>query len=316
MLDTTSNDRASVPTEHDYIGLSEVSSAAVKQSASSQEAEGALQDTDLRLELGLGLGLGTGFGKKEGEGESKELQASRQLERSHASSIFGLESTVTKKWMKRGFSETLATMPALKSTESDAVLPKQSSFKPIWAPSNPTVPAWHPNGLDSTLNKTSIKGTAHASADSYRNPVVDGAPPAKDRVVGWPPVRSYRRQTLAKPAEMFVKVNMDGITVGRKVDLNAYSSYESLLRALEELFQPSTSGSQAVSGRDHDMKHFLLASDSEFVLTYEDKDGDWMLVGDVPWSMFVSTVRRLRITRVSEATGSGTRALEKSRLHA
>ena len=24
-------------------------------------------------------------------------------------------------------------------------------------------------------------------------------------------------------------------------------------------------------------------SGSEFVLTYEDKDGDWMLVGDVPW---------------------------------
>lgn len=24
-------------------------------------------------------------------------------------------------------------------------------------------------------------------------------------------------------------------------------------------------------------------NDGEFVLTYEDKDGDWMLVGDVPW---------------------------------
>ncbi|MCI10662.1 auxin-responsive protein IAA9-like, partial [Trifolium medium] len=22
---------------------------------------------------------------------------------------------------------------------------------------------------------------------------------------------------------------------------------------------------------------------SEYVITYEDKDGDWMLVGDVPW---------------------------------
>lgn len=37
---------------------------------------------------------------------------------------------------------------------------------------------------------------------------------------------------------MFVKVNMDGIAVGRKVDLNAYSSYEGLLRGLEEMFQP------------------------------------------------------------------------------
>lgn len=27
----------------------------------------------------------------------------------------------------------------------------------------------------------------------------------------------------------------------------------------------------------------LLNGSSEFVLTYEDKEGDWMLVGDVPW---------------------------------
>lgn len=27
----------------------------------------------------------------------------------------------------------------------------------------------------------------------------------------------------------------------------------------------------------------LLDGLSEFVLTYEDKEGDWMLVGDVPW---------------------------------
>ena len=27
----------------------------------------------------------------------------------------------------------------------------------------------------------------------------------------------------------------------------------------------------------------LLDGSSGFVLTYEDKDGDWMLAGDVPW---------------------------------
>lgn len=26
-----------------------------------------------------------------------------------------------------------------------------------------------------------------------------------------------------------------------------------------------------------------LLHGSEYILTYEDKDGDWMLVGDVPW---------------------------------
>jgi auxin-responsive protein IAA len=27
----------------------------------------------------------------------------------------------------------------------------------------------------------------------------------------------------------------------------------------------------------------LVSASDEYVPTYEDKDGDWMLVGDVPW---------------------------------
>ncbi|KAH7306244.1 hypothetical protein KP509_22G003500 [Ceratopteris richardii] len=126
---------------------------------------------------------------------------------------------------------------------------------------------------------------------------------SRDQIVGWPPVRLFRRQVVSKPVENFVKVNMDGMTVGRKVDLNAYESYEGLLKALEEMFQPSQ------SARESDLKHFLLSNEPEFVLTYEDQDGDWMLVGDVPWSMFASTVKRLRITRGLEANGTAPRRL-------
>lgn len=32
----------------------------------------------------------------------------------------------------------------------------------------------------------------------------------------------------------------------------------------------------------------LLDATSEFALTYEDKEGDWMLVGDVPWGYVAS----------------------------
>lgn len=38
----------------------------------------------------------------------------------------------------------------------------------------------------------------------------------------------------------FVKVNMDGVPIGRKVDLNAHASYESLAQTLEEMFLAST----------------------------------------------------------------------------
>ena len=44
-------------------------------------------------------------------------------------------------------------------------------------------------------------------------------------------------------------------------------------------------GSHGVSSRDKLSESRLmdLLHGSEYVLTYEDKDGDWMLVGDVPW---------------------------------
>ncbi|VAI27428.1 unnamed protein product [Triticum turgidum subsp. durum] len=54
-----------------------------------------------------------------------------------------------------------------------------------------------------------------------------------------------------------------------------------------------------------------LLNGSEYVPTYEDKDGDWMLVGDVPWEMFVESCKRLRIMKGSEAIGLAPRAMEK-----
>ena len=51
----------------------------------------------------------------------------------------------------------------------------------------------------------------------------------------------------------------------------------------------------------------LLDGTSDYVLTYEDKEGDWMLVGDVPWGYVSSTCFcvhilcpiRIQMTRVS-----------------
>lgn len=44
-------------------------------------------------------------------------------------------------------------------------------------------------------------------------------------------------------------------------------------------------GTQGAPGREvlSESKLRDLLHGSEYVLTYEDKDGDWMLVGDVPW---------------------------------
>jgi auxin-responsive protein IAA len=125
---------------------------------------------------------------------------------------------------------------------------------------------------------------------------------ARAQVVGWPPVRSYRKNTLAASATKtkgedqgksevgccYVKVSMDGAPYLRKVDLKTYSSYEDLSLALEKMFScfiTGRSSSHKTSKRDRltDGSRADALKDQEYVLTYEDKDADWMLVGDLPW---------------------------------
>ena len=42
-------------------------------------------------------------------------------------------------------------------------------------------------------------------------------------------------------------------------------------------------GAQGMIDFMNESKLMDLLNSSEYVPTYEDKDGDWMLVGDVPW---------------------------------
>lgn len=154
-------------------------------------------------------------------------------------------------------------------------------------------------------------------------------PPAKAQVVGWPPVRSYRKNAMSQKSTdagekggsggggsgMFVKVCMDGAPYLRKVDLKMYKSYQELSNALAKMFSSFTMagdyGAQGMIDFMNESKLMDLLNSSEYVPTYEDKDGDWMLVGDVPWEMFVDSCKRLRIMKGSEAIGLAPRAMEK-----
>ncbi|KAL6519854.1 Iaa13p [Orobanche minor] len=212
-------------------------------------------------------------------------------------------------------------------------------------------------GVVGAGTKRERSATAHDGGD-------DGSTAAVSQVVGWPPVRTYRMNTLFSQAKSsnpedrdekgvgrignnetsnkkinhgnadnnagavikettclhirFVKVNMDGLPIGRKVDLNAHKSYESLSRMLDEMFvRPAlTIHFPIFSGGGKEQRTLLpsklLDGSSEFVLTYEDREGDWMLVGDVPWGMFVNTVKRLRIMRTSEANGLAPKFQERN----
>ncbi|OMO54199.1 AUX/IAA protein [Corchorus capsularis] len=115
---------------------------------------------------------------------------------------------------------------------------------------------------------------------------------SKSQVVGWPPVCSYRKKNSfndSKASKMYVKVSMDGAPFLRKIDLAMHKGYSDLAAALEKMFGEAL--------RD--------ADNCEFVPIYEDKDGDWMLAGDVPWEMFIESCKRLRIMKRADAQGFG-----------
>lgn len=116
---------------------------------------------------------------------------------------------------------------------------------------------------------------------------------------------------------LYVKVNMDGMPIGRKVDLNAYESYESLRHDLENMFQRTMQNLIEACNpmvNKHPMKPLrLLDTSADFVLTYEDGEGDCILVGDVPWKMFLDTVKRLRIMKNSSTNGLTRKCSKKRR---
>ncbi|CAF1898423.1 unnamed protein product [Brassica oleracea var. botrytis] len=117
---------------------------------------------------------------------------------------------------------------------------------------------------------------------------------------------------------LYVKVSMEGAPYLRKIDLKTYKSYVELSSALEEMFSCFTTGqfgSHGGCGRDglNESRLTDLLRGSEYVVTYEDKDSVWMLVGDVPWETFICSCKKLRIMKSSEAIGLAPRVMEKCR---
>lgn len=64
--------------------------------------------------------------------------------------------------------------------------------------------------------------------------------------MGWPPIRSYRKNSFpARKVEaeaeaaagLYVKVSMDGVPYLRKIDLSVYKGYKELREGLNNMFK-------------------------------------------------------------------------------
>ncbi|KAI3468016.1 hypothetical protein Pfo_024679 [Paulownia fortunei] len=125
-------------------------------------------------------------------------------------------------------------------------------------------------------------------------------------ILGWPPINSLRKELLHlhqgglmgdhQAAEriiavrnyMYVKVKMEGVGIGRKIDVRLYDSYQALTNALINMF---------VKYSEIDRNR------GDYTILYQDKEGDWMQVGDVQWETFVESVQRMEILKNDNKMG-------------
>ncbi|ESW28434.1 hypothetical protein PHAVU_003G286200 [Phaseolus vulgaris] len=307
--------------ERNYLGFSDCSSveSSTVPSLSNEKKNLNLKATELRLGL-------PGSQSPERNPDLFPLTSSKLDEKPlfpllpTKDGIFALSQKTVVSGNKRGFADTMDTEFPGNAGINMMLSPKPSGIQPTTVKELPSkVLQERPCAANGT-------GLNHTGAS-----ISGSAPASKAQVVGWPPIRSFRKNSLATtsknndevdgkpgPAALFVKVSMDGAPYLRKVDLRNYTTYQELSSALEKMFSCFTlgqCGSHGVPGREmlSESKLKDLLHGSEYVLTYEDKDGDWMLVGDVPWDMFIDTCKRLKIMKGSDAIGLAPRAMEKSR---
>ncbi|XXG48159.1 hypothetical protein AAC387_Pa02g2676 [Persea americana] len=240
--------------------------------------------------------------------------------------------------------QKLSLFPSAWPSSSPSTLQKAQQIKPAFLqfqsiPSFPVLSKESSQANGTKAEQQSHERKACALASALANTAVATSSQTRNEcekkrtatvpVVGWPPIRSFRKNiasSSSKPAPesqqgvpkevekpessrkgLFVKINMDGVPIGRKIDLKAYNSYEKLSCAVDELFRgllAAQGDSLAVGNQNNSEKRpaltGLLDGSGEFTLVYEDNEGDRMLVGDVPWDMFVTAVKRLRVFKSSE----------------
>ncbi|XP_010254224.1 PREDICTED: auxin-induced protein AUX22 [Nelumbo nucifera] len=154
-----------------------------------------------------------------------------------------------------------------------------------------------PGGNPAKEKNEKKRAFSEIADDEHSSSSGDRKSKTKAQVVGWPPVCSYRKKNNVhekESAKMYVKVSMDGAPFLRKIDLNTHKGYSDLAVSFEKLF-----GCFGIGGVWED------SDSSEYIPIYEDKDGDWMMVGDTPWEMFTESCKRLRIMKRSDAKGFG-----------
>lgn len=133
---------------------------------------------------------------------------------------------------------------------------------------------------ENLLDGDKILETSARKADEVQNTEVGEALKEQNQANSDSSLReSQTKQSSQSSTRSRTKVHMQGVAVGRAVDLTILEGYDELISELERMFD--------IKGE--------LQTRNKWAVVFTDDEGDMMLVGDDPWQEFCKMVRKICI---------------------
>ncbi|KAJ4728098.1 Auxin response factor [Melia azedarach] len=146
---------------------------------------------------------------------------------------------------------------------------------------------------DLIIDSSGIKGPRAASDyDKAQNQDASNSPKEMKQMTAEAlPKETLNKQGSIASTRSRTKVQMQGIAVGRAVDLTVLNGYNDLIDELENMFE--------IQGQ--------LRTRDKWAVVFTDDEGDMMLAGDDPWPEFCKMVKKIFIYSSEEVRKMTTR---------
>ncbi|XP_051149820.1 auxin-responsive protein IAA33 [Andrographis paniculata] len=170
----------------------------------------------------------------------------------------------------------------------------QTSFKRPPAPS--PAPPWQDRRLITAVEASFF----HLHPTANPNPAINASPLQRH------PSSSFFADDDELVAAVVppVTVVLEGRCICQRISLHKHGSYQSLARALRQMFLDVVAVAVAVDGSEDSDHRRSSAGDADvdlenaipgYVIAYEDMENDLLLAGDLNWKDFVRVAKRIRI---------------------
>ncbi|KAM1515855.1 hypothetical protein ACFXTH_014881 [Malus domestica] len=144
----------------------------------------------------------------------------------------------------------------------------------------PAMEKAHPQPISGLTGTTEGRVSNPSAAESdQKSDLSKASKESKPGRLQLSPKETQSKYSCSTSARSRTKVQMQGIAVGRAVDLTMLEGYDQLIDELEEMFD--------IKGQ--------IRPGNMWQIVFTDNEGDMMLMGDDPWSEFCDMVKRIFI---------------------